>query len=154
MCRLLDSSYLRSAARAKYIEQLMVNHSVKAVLLILAIFTTSVTAETSTPKIWGYGTKTCTSYIETYRSWEQGKQEQVWEYFRYRDWLTGFITALSLVTDADVMRGVKPKNAMRRINLHCEENLGQDFFTASSEFIRILGSGSRPGSEGDGPGQN
>lgn len=132
----------------------MANRTVKALLLTLVIFTTSVSAEISTPKIWGYGTKTCTSYIETYRAWEQGKQEQVWEYFRYRDWLTGFITALTLATGVDIMHGVKPKNAMRRINLYCEENLGKDFFTASSEFIRILGTGSNPGRGNSGSGSN
>ncbi len=119
----------------------------KALLLILAIFSTSVAAEISTPKVWGYGTKTCTAYIETYGAWEQGKQEQVWEYFRYRDWLTGFITALSLATGIDVMHGVKPKSAMRRINLQCEENLGQDFYTAASEFLRIIGSTGSVGSD-------
>lgn len=125
----------------------------KAFILIIAMFTTSVPAEISTPKIWGYGTKTCTAYIGTYRAWEQGKQEQVWEYFRYRDWLTGFVTALTLATGVDIMHGVEPKNAMRRINLYCEENLGKDFFTASSEFIRILGSGGRSGKRSE-PGPN
>ncbi len=126
----------------------------KIILLVLSIFCTTAMAGVSTPKIWGYGTKTCTSYIETYQAWEQGKQEQVWEYFRYRDWLTGFITALTLATGVDIMHGVKPKNAMRRINLYCEENLGKDFFTASSEFIRILGTGSRPNATEIRPGAN
>jgi len=121
--------------------------NVKVILLVLSIFSTMVMAEVSTPKIWGYGTKPCTSYIKAYQAWKKGDQEQVWEYFRYRDWLTGFVSALTLATGVDIMHGVKPKNAMRRINLYCEENMGKDFFTASSEFFRILGTGSRPGGE-------
>ena len=103
------------------------------------LFSATVSAEDVTPKVWGYGTKSCTSYSATYKAWEAGKQDQVWEYFRYRDWLTGFISALTLATGSDVMRGVEPKSAMRRINLYCEENLGKDFFTATLEFIRIVG---------------
>ncbi len=125
----------------------MADYTVKVFLLTLALISTAVSAEVSTPQIWGYGTKPCTSYIKTYQAWKKGDEEQVWEYFRYRDWLTGFVSALTLATGIDILHGVKPKNAMRRINLYCEENMGKDFFTASSEFIRILGSGSRPGGE-------
>ncbi len=117
----------------------------KTILLILMLFSTTVSAETISPKVWGYGTKTCTSFITTYKAWEGGKQDQVWEYFRYRDWLTGFISALTLATGSDVMRGVEPKSAMRRINLYCEENLENDFFSATLEFIRILGSNGQKG---------
>ncbi len=76
----------------------------------------------------------------------------MWEYFRYRDWLTGFISALTLATGLDVMNGVDPKSAMRRINLYCEENLEKDFFAASLEFIRILGTNGQSGQNKDRPG--
>jgi hypothetical protein len=63
----------------------------------------------------------------------------VWEYFRFRDWLTGYISGLTMATGFDVMQGVDPKSAMRRIHLICEEDLGNDFFTATMEFIRVIG---------------
>jgi hypothetical protein len=120
----------------------MVSLTVRVLFLTLAICSAAVSADASTPKIWGYGTKSCTSYVQAYQAWEQGKQDQVWEYFRYRDWLTGFVSALTMATGMDILRGVQPKNAMRRINLYCEENLSEDYFSAASEFIRILGTGS------------
>ncbi len=126
----------------------------KTILFILLIFSASVLAEDTTPKVWGYGTKSCTSYIATYKAWEAGMQDQVWEYFRYRDWLTGFISALTLATGSDVMRGVDPKSAMRRINLYCEENLGKDFFSATLEFIRIVGTDRQKGADVDADGSN
>lgn len=111
----------------------------KAILLILFVLSTSVQAEGITPKVWGYGTKSCKSYVEAYKAKESGKQEQVWEYFRYRDWLTGHVSGLTMATGIDVMQGVDPKSAMRRIKLMCEEDLGNDFFTATMEFIRVIG---------------
>ncbi len=111
----------------------------RAILLILAVLSTSVQAESITPKVWGYGTKSCNDYIEAYKVKETGKQEQVWEYFRYRDWLTGFISGLTMATGIDVIQGVDPQSAMRRIKLICEEDLGNDFFTATMEFIRVVG---------------
>ncbi len=116
----------------------------RAILLILAVLSTSVQAESITPKIWGYGIKSCSSYIEAYKAKESGKQEQVWEYFRYRDWMTGFISGLTMATGIDVMQGVEPKNAMRRIKLMCEEDLGKDFFTTTMEFVRVIGTNQLP----------
>lgn len=115
----------------------------KIILLVFMLFSVTVSAEETKPMIWGYGTKSCTSFITTYKAWDEGKQEQVLEYIRYRDWLTGFISALTLATGSDVMRGVEPKNAMRRINLYCEENQGKDFFTATLEFIKVIGTNKR-----------
>lgn len=123
----------------------------KTMLLMLMLFSATVSAETITPKVWGYGTKSCTSFITTYKAWEAGKQDQVWEYFRYQDWLTGFISALTLATGSDVMRGVEPESAMRRINLYCEENLEMDFFSATLEFIRIVGTDKRKQKGDDNP---
>jgi hypothetical protein len=113
--------------------------TVRAILLILVVLSTSLHAESITPKVWGYGIKSCTSYVEAYKAKESGKQEQVWEYFRYRDWFTGLVSGLTMATGIDVMQGVDPKSAMRRINLICEEDLGNDFFTATMEFVRVIG---------------
>lgn len=111
----------------------------RAILLILVVLSASVQAESITPKVWGYGTKSCSSYVDAYKVKETGKQDQVWEYFRYRDWFSGLISGLTLATGTDVMQGVQPQSAMRRIELICEEDLGKDFFTASMEFIRVIG---------------
>jgi hypothetical protein len=119
--------------------------TVRAILLILTVISTSVHAESLTPKIWGYGIKSCSSYIDAYKAKESGDQSKVWEYFRYRDWYTGFVSGLTMATGVDVTQGVQPKSAMRRINLICEEDLGNDFFTATMEFIRVIGSNKKQG---------
>ena len=122
----------------------------KAILLILFVLSTSVQAESITPKVWGYGTKSCNSYIEAYKAKESGKQEKVWEYFRYRDWLTGYISGLTMATGIDVTQGVDPKSSMRRIKLMCEEDLGNDFFTATMEFVRVIGTNQNMKNDGQG----
>lgn len=119
----------------------------RAILFILAVLSTSAHAESVAPKVWGYGIKSCTSYVEAYKAKETGKQEQVWEYFRYRDWFTGFVSGLTMATGIDVIQGVDPKSAMRRINLICEEDLDNDFFTATMEFIRVIGTNQKPEKE-------
>ena len=116
----------------------------RAILLILLLFSTSVQAESITPKVWGYGTKSCSSFVAAYKAKETGDQDKVWEYFRYRDWLTGYISGLTMATGIDVMQGVDPKSAMRRINLICEEDLGKDFFGATMEFLKVIGSSRKP----------
>ncbi len=113
--------------------------TVRAILFILIVISTSVQAEGVTPKVWGYGTKSCSSYVAAYKAKETGDQTTVWEYFRYRDWFAGLVSGLTMATGIDVIQGVEPKSAMRRINLICEEDLGKDFFTASMEFIRLVG---------------
>ncbi len=116
----------------------------RAIFLILIVCSAAVQAESLTPKIWGYGTKSCTAYAKAYKDKETGDQTKVWEYFRYRDWLTGFVSGLTMATGVDVMQSVDPQNAMRRINLICEDDLGKDFFTATMEFIRIIGTNRMP----------
>ena len=118
----------------------------RAILLILFMFCTSVQAESIAPKVWGYGTKSCSSYVAAYKDKETGKQDKVWEYFRFRDWLTGYISGLTMATGFDVTQGVDPKSAMRRIHLICEEDLGKDFFGATMQFLKVLGS-SKPAKE-------
>lgn len=126
----------------------------RAIFLILIVFSTAVQAENITPKVWGYGTKSCSSYVTAYKDKETGEQLKVWEYFRYRDWLTGFISGLTMATGIDVMQGVDPQNAMRRINLICEDDLGKDFFTATMEFIRIIGTNRASDTDGGDSGSN
>ncbi len=116
----------------------------RSILLILLLLSTSVQAESITPKVWGYGTKSCSSYVAAYKEKETGNQDKVWEYFRFRDWLTGYISGLTMATGIDVMQGVDPKSAMRRIHLICEEDLGKDFFGATMEFLRVIGTNRKP----------
>lgn len=108
-------------------------------LCLLLLASTCSFAETN-PAVVGYGVKSCGSYLQAYSGWEQGQEEQIAEYRRYRDWLSGMVTGLSLATDMDVLKGVDIKGAMRRIQLICDEQHDDDFFAASMGLIKTLSS--------------
>jgi hypothetical protein len=91
-----------------------------------------------TPQVLGYGVKGCDHYNVVFEGWENGQGDQIAEYIRYRDWLTGLVTGLSLATGSDVLKGVEIKGAMRRIQVYCDEHPTDDFFTASMDLVRIL----------------
>ena len=64
------------------------------------------------PQVVGYGVKSCESYLQSFDGWEQGQEEGIAEYRRYRDWLSGMVTGLSLATDMDVLKGVETRGAL------------------------------------------
>jgi len=105
-------------------------------LIIFLLPMTSVNAEK--PQLLGYGTKMCDLYVIVYEGWDMGLEEQIEEYLHFRDWLTGFVSGLSLSMGSDVLRGVAVQGAMRRIQLHCEEHPTEDFFTAAFTLIKTL----------------
>ncbi len=92
------------------------------------------------PQIQGYGVKTCASYLTTYAGWEKGDDREILEYLRYQDWVSGLVTGLSLATAMDVLQGVEVKSVMRRVQIICEENPDEDFFTATTTLIKQLSS--------------
>lgn len=89
-------------------------------------------------QVRGYGVKLCEQYLLTYRGWEAGEEEQIVDYLRYSEWLSGLATGLSLAMNIDVMHGVEIKGALRRIQADCEEYPTKDFFNASMEFLGTL----------------
>ena len=91
-----------------------------------------------TPQLLGYGVKSCDDYLNAYRGWEEGVDEQIAEYLHYRDWLAGFVSGLSLAAGKDVLRGVSLPGAMRRIQQQCDEYRDNDFFNSTLIFIRML----------------
>jgi hypothetical protein len=95
-------------------------------------------AEDKLPPVWGYGVKTCDAFLTAADGREQGEELQRWEYGRYEDWLTGFVTGLNLATGQDVLLGADIDGAMRRIQAHCRGERQQDFFTAAMDLIRML----------------
>jgi len=104
--------------------------------LILLIPLVAVGAEA--PQLWGYGVKTCDAYLNSYRGWEEGAEEQIAEYLHYQDWLAGFVSGLSMAAGKDVLRGVSLPGAMRRIRYQCEEYRDNDFFNSTLAFIKML----------------
>lgn len=90
------------------------------------------------PQVVGYGVKSCEEFNVVFEGWENGQGDQIAEYIRYRGWLAGLVTGLSLATGSDVLSGVEINGALRRIQVYCDEHPTEDFFTASMDLIRIL----------------
>ncbi len=117
----------------------MIRTGTKGVAWLLALLLVSppLVAE-QRPQVLGYGVKGCRDYVAVFDRWESGDAQATAEYLRYRGWLSGFVTGLSLATASDVLKGVEVKGAMRRIQVYCDEHPDDDFFVATMDLIRIL----------------
>jgi len=104
---------------------------------ILILCSAGVVAQES-PKVWGYGVKECRSFLTAFNGWESGEEGGIAEYLRYRGWMLGLVTGLSLATGTDVLKGVEPDGALRRVRIHCNENPDDDYFSAAMGLIRQL----------------
>ena len=90
------------------------------------------------PPLWGYGVKTCDAYLSAVDGNDQGDELQTWEYRRYEDWLTGFVSGLNLATGKDVLVGADVNSAMRRIRAWCGGHQKEDFFAGTMDLVRML----------------
>lgn len=108
-----------------------INRFLAPVLLLTAC----ATAHAEDQPLWGYGVRSCASYLEACGQEEQGDAA---EFQRFEDWLTGFISGLNLATGDDVLRGSGIESAMRRTRAYCEREPNEDFFNASMDFVRAL----------------
>jgi hypothetical protein len=102
------------------------------------LLTPPAAAAEGLPPVWGYGVKTCAAFVKAADGRDQGVELQRWEYRRYQDWLTGFVTGLNLATGADVLVGAEIDGAMERILADCRGNEQQDFFGAAMDLVRML----------------
>lgn len=124
----------------------MIRRSGISKLFIGVLLFTSVAAQAATPerpRVWGYGTKTCRDFVAASAGWDIGQQDQIAEYLRYRDWLSGLVTGLTLATGIDMLHGAEVEGAMRRIRPYCENHPNEDFFSASTFYLKLVGDGER-----------
>jgi hypothetical protein len=105
------------------------------VALLVALSAASVQAA---PPLWGLGVKGCESFLATAKGWDQGVENDIAEYSRYQDWLSGFVSALNLATGDDVLRGAGIDGAMRQVRDYCSSHREADFFNATMGFVRSL----------------
>ncbi len=110
----------------------------RVLLLIGAVLSAGMAMAADKPVLWGQGVQRCEVYTKVWEARNLGNQAGVEDYRRFQDWLTGFVSGLSLATGMDVLRGVDIEGAMRRTRIHCEDNPEDDFFTASMDLIRVL----------------
>ena len=113
---------------------------VRMVVLGLLLVTASGSAVAEPREVLGYGVRMCPAYVAAFAGWEANDAAGIIEYQRYREWLAGLVTGLSLATGDDVLRGVEVKGAMRRIQILCEEDPQQDLFTTTMGVVRTLSS--------------
>lgn len=90
------------------------------------------------PVLHGYGGRGCADYLESYRAWDAGEERGALDYFGYQQWLAGMVTALSLATAQDVLRGADIEGMMRRIKRRCEDAPGLDVFGAAMGYLDEL----------------
>ena len=94
---------------------------------------------TKLPPIWGYGVKSCTTFLAAADGRAAGDALQDLEFQRYEDWLTGFITGLNLAMGKDVLVGADINGALKRIQAYCQGHGKEDVFTATMDLVRMLG---------------
>jgi len=119
----------------------------KQLLLLVLLQLCFTTAYAASPQVLGYGVKPCEAYLQAHEGWDAGLEEQIEQYLHYRDWLTGFVSGLSLALGKDALHGVEISGAMRRIQLYCDEQPTDDFFTASMSLIKLLSKLEQGGAE-------
>ncbi len=90
------------------------------------------------PKVWSYGTKSCTAYVNACKGADIGQQDQIMEYLRFQEWFAGLATGLTLATGMDALYGAEVEGAMRRIRDICERHPDRDFFNTSMSFLTQL----------------
>jgi hypothetical protein len=90
------------------------------------------------PPIWGYGVKTCATFVAAAEGRDSGDALQDLELQRYEDWLTGFITGLNLSMGKDVLVGADINGALKRIQAYCQGHPKEDVFTATMDLVRML----------------
>ncbi|MCB1869083.1 MAG: hypothetical protein KDI43_11270 [Gammaproteobacteria bacterium] len=110
---------------------------VPTIMLVLSLWSVCVVAQ-DRPQVWDYGVKECRRFLAAFKGWESGDEGGIAEYLRYRGWLSGLVTGLSLATGTDVLKGVDPDGALRRIRIYCDEQPDDDYFTAVMDLIRQL----------------
>jgi hypothetical protein len=111
-----------------------------AALCIVLLLWSAEAAAQEGPQVWGYGVKECRSFLTAFEGWESGAEDGIAEYLQYRGWMSGLVTGLSLATHTDILRGMDPNGALRRVRIYCDERPDDDFFTATMDLIRQLGS--------------
>ena len=115
------------------------------VLTILWSFSPTAALADEKLHVIGYGVKSCAEYLTAFEGWDEGVESGILEYIRYREWLAGLVTGLTLATGEEILRGVDVEGAMRRIQVDCDERRESDFFGAGMRLIRLLNA-----PEGDG----
>lgn len=90
------------------------------------------------PILWGSGVRPCSDFLVSAPADPAALAVAGEGYRRYREWLAGLVTGLSLATGRDVLAGADLDAALTRIRGNCERHPGDDFFNATMRLVRSL----------------
>lgn len=94
------------------------------------------------PVLWGAGVDSCAQYARTWNEAQTGSEPAMLDISRYREWLMGLVSGLSVSTGLDLLHATEPAGALRRIAQICDEEPATDFYNAA---MRMFGQMSIPG---------
>lgn len=107
------------------------------ILLLLA----AVPVLSQNASLYGYGIHSCDDLVASSRQWESSEKENAGAlaYVQLREWMSGFISGLSLALGSDVTRGAGVEGMMRQVVKQCTEHRQSDVFTTTMELIKKRG---------------
>ncbi len=93
-------------------------------LFVIALALISTVDAAAAPVAIGIGAGSCQRLLETLRLADQGKVRAVANELRYRSWMAGFVSGLSVAGGEDVSRGVPLEGLMRQLRFRCQRHPG------------------------------
>lgn len=89
-------------------------------------------------ELQGFGVRSCDYLSLSELRWDEGQEEGAVAYMRLQEWLSGFISGLTLATGEDVTKGAGTEGMLREVVEFCrqQENRDQDVFGAVMTLIR------------------
>lgn len=89
--------------------------------------------------LYGYGVRSCDDLVTSARQWELSEEQGALAHVQLREWMSGFISGLSLALGSDVTRGAGVEGMMRQVVKQCSEHRQSDVFSATMELIKKRG---------------
>ena len=65
--------------------------------------------------LYGYGVRSCDDLVTSAKQWELSDEQGALAHVQLREWMSGFISGLSLALGSDVTRGAGVEGMMRQV---------------------------------------
>jgi len=110
-----------------------------SLMLFLLLSATPVWSQSTS--LYGYGVRSCDDLVASSRQWESNEEGNAGAlaHLQLREWMSGFISGLSLALGSDVTRGAGVEGMMRQVVKQCVQHRQSDVFTATMELIKKRG---------------
>ncbi len=109
--------------------------------IMLFLLLSAAPAWSQSATLYGYGVHSCDDLVASARQWESNDKEDAGAlaHVQLREWMSGFISGLSLALGSDVTRGAGVEGMMRQVVKQCTEHRQSDVFTATMKLIKKRG---------------